>query len=153
MHRRSRNVFVRMAGLVVAAVLATTGAAAVTSGSSAALPIPFSQKVVKISNAYQLAQCNIVIDGHDFDGNNTGYITAQSQPGLLGGLVKSTAITCIATDAASNIVDTFTYVGSGTFLPNTRKSGSYGLSSTYHICIVLTRFDQVGSSSTSSKCN
>lgn len=153
MHRRKKNVFARVAGLVVAAVLTTTGAAALTSSSSAALPIPFTQKVVKISNAYQLAQCSFVIDGHDFNGNNTGYITAQSQPGLLGGLVKSTAITCIATDAANNIVDTFTYVGSGTFLPNTRKNGSYGLSPTYHICIILTRFDQAGGSSTSSKCN
>lgn len=153
MYRRKRNVFVRLAGLAVAAVLATTSAAALTSSSSAALPIPFTQKVVKISNAYQLAQCSFVIDGHDFNGNNTGYITAQSQNGLLGGFVKSTAITCIATDASYNIVDTFTYVGTGAFLPNTRKNGSYGLSSTYHICIVLTRFDYSGGTSTSSKCN
>src|SRR5689334_12574694 len=70
MHRRQTNVFTRLAGLVVAAVLATISAAAVTNSSGAALPIPFSQKTVKISNAYQMAQCSLVINAHDFDGNN-----------------------------------------------------------------------------------
>ena len=148
-----KKVLTRLAGLTGAAVLATTSAAALTSSSDAALPIPFTQKVVKISNAYQLAQCSFVIDGHDFNGNNIGYITAQSQPGLLGGLVKGTAILCSAYDASFAPIDSFTYVGSGAFLPNTRKNGSYAVSTTYHICITLTRFDQVGGSSTSSKCN
>jgi hypothetical protein len=152
MHRR--NVFVRLGGLAAAAVLATTGAAAVTSSSNAALPIPFTQKVVKISNAYQLAQCSFVITGHDFSGNNTGYITAQSQGSLLAGQVKSTEIDCYAYNAALAPVDEFTYVGSGAFLPNTRKNGSYGVSSTYHICIVLTRFDFKGGETVSApKCN
>ena len=152
MHRK--NVLVRLGGLVAAAVLATTAAAAVTSSSNAALPIPFTQKVVKISNSYQLAQCSFVIDGHDFAGNNTGYITAQSQNGLLGGFVKSTRIDCYAFNASFAPVDQFTYVGTGAFLPNTRKNGSYGTSPTYYICIVLTRYDYSGGSTTSPlKCS
>jgi len=154
MHRVSKSRFIRMAGAAVAAVLATTSAAAVTNGSNAALPIPFTQKVVKISNAYQLAQCSFVINGHDFNGNETGYITAQSQNGLLGGLVKGTEIDCYAYNAAWAPVDEFTYVGNGAFLPNTRKNGAYGVSPTYHICILLTRFDYSGGSTTSApKCN
>ena len=150
-----RNVFIRLGVLAVTAVLSVIGVTAVTNSSSAAtgIPIPFTQKVVKISNAYQSAQCNIVINGHDFNGNNTGYMTAQSQASLLGGQVKSTAITCVAYDAAYSYVDDFTYVGDGATLLNTRKAGSYGLSSTYHICIYLTRFDYNGGYASSSKCN
>lgn len=151
MHRK--NVLIRLGGLVAAAVVATTSAAALTSSSDAALPIPFTQKVVKISNAYQLAQCSFVINGTDFNGNELGYITAQSQASLLGYQVKSTKIDCYAYDAAFAPIDEFTYVGNGAFLPNTRKNGTYPVSSTYHICIVLTRFDYSGGSSTSSKCN
>jgi len=154
MHRRQTNVFTRLAGLVVAAVLATISAAAVTNSSGAALPIPFSQKTVKISNAYQMAQCSLVINAHDFDGNTTGYMTAQSQGNLFAGQVKSTEIDCYAYNAGWAPVDQFTYVGDGATLLNTRKNGSYGLSSTYHICIVLTRFDYRGGSTTSPvKCN
>jgi len=153
MHRPSKKVFVRLAGLAATAMLATTSAAAVTNSSNAALPIPFTQKVVKISNAYQLAQCSFVINGHDFSGNNTGYITAQSQNGLLGGFVKSTRIDCYAFNAAFAPVDQFTYVGTGAFLPNTRKNGVYAVSPTYYICIVLTRYDYSGGSTTSpTKC-
>lgn len=154
MHRPSNRVLARMAGVATAAVLATTTAAAVTNGSSAALPIPFTQKVVKISNAYQLARCSFVIDGTDFNGNEVGYITAQSQGSLLAGQVKSTEIDCYAYNAAFAPIDEFTYVGSGAFLPNTRKNGTYAVSSTYHICIVLTRFDYKGGSTVSGpKCN
>jgi hypothetical protein len=152
MHRKSLSA--RLGGLAAAAVLATTSAAALTDSSSAAIPIPFTQKVVKISNAYQLAQCSFVIDGHDFNGNNIGYITAQSQGSLLAGQVKGTEIDCYAFNASWSQIDEFTYVGNGAFLPNTRKNGSYGVSSTYHICIVLTRFDYKGGSTTSPvKCN
>jgi hypothetical protein len=149
-----KKLLTRLAGLTGAAVLATTSAAALTSSSDAALPIPFTQKVVKISNAYQLAQCSLVINGHDFDGNVTGYITAQSQGSILAGQVKGTEINCFAYNAVWAPVDEFTYVGNGAFLPNTRKNGAYGVSPTYHICIVLHRFDFKGGETISDpKCN
>ncbi|MDT4941192.1 MAG: hypothetical protein QOJ34_1281 [Pseudonocardiales bacterium] len=150
MHRP--NIFVRLAGLVVSAVLAVIGAAALTNGSSAALPIPFSQKVVKISDAYQLAQCSLVINAHDFNGNNTGYITAQSQANLLGGLVSSSIIKCDAYNAVNTLIDSYTYTGTSATMVNTRKNGSYGLSPTYKICITLTRSLYTGGTTTQTKC-
>jgi hypothetical protein len=143
----------RVTGSIVAAVLASAGAATVTNSSSAALPIPFSQKVVKISDAYQLAQCSLVINAHDFSGNNTGYITAQSQANLFGGLVSSSIIKCDAYNAANTLVDSYTYTGTSATMVNTRKNGSYGLSPTYKICITLTRSLYTGGTTTQSKCN
>ena len=152
MHRkqgRSRKAFARLAGLVIAAILATISLTAVTNSSNAALPIPFTQKTVKISNAYEQAQCSLVINGHDFNGNNTGYIDAQSQANLLGAFVKSTTINCYAYNYNLALVDQFTYTGTGPTLLNTRKNGAYGLSSTYTICIYLTIYDYAGGSTTS----
>jgi hypothetical protein len=149
----SKNVLLRFAALVVAAILATLSVSAVTTSSSAALPVPFTQRTVKISNAYQQAQCSIVINGTDFNGHETGYIDAQSQANLLGGFVKSTTINCYAYESTfSTLVDYFTYSGTGPTLLNTRKNGSYPLSSTYHICIVLTTYTYSNGSATSSKC-
>ena len=141
MNRPSKSVFVRMSAVAAAAVAVTLGATAVTasSGAAAGVPVPYTQKVVKISDAYQLAQCSLVINGHDFNGNNTGYITAQSQSNLLGGLVNSSVIKCDAYNSSSALVDSYTYSGTSATMLNTRKVGSYGLSPTYTICITLTK--------------
>jgi hypothetical protein len=149
MRRISKSILGRVAGVLLASVLVMVGLVAFASGSSATP----TNKTVKTSNAYVFAQCSLAITGFDFNGNNVGYLSAQSQSQLLGGFVKSTAISCVATNAANQFVDSFTYVGTGPTLLNTRKNGTYPISPTYHLCTYLTVFFYTGGSTTQHACN
>lgn len=149
MRRLSKSMLGRLFGVLLTTVLVTVGFVAF-AGSSSAVP---TQKTVKTSNAYVFAQCSLAITGFDFNNNNVGYLSAQSQAQLLGGFVKSTAITCVATDASNQFVDSFTYVGSGPTLLNTRKNGTYAISPTYHLCTYLTVFFYSGGSTTQHTCS
>jgi hypothetical protein len=147
-HRRAVWFFVRLA---VVAVLSAAGLVAV-AGASNANPVPFTQRTVKVSNAFVFGQCSIVINGTDFNGNDIGYIYAQSQPQLLGVFVKSTALYCRATNADDQFMADFTYVGTGPALLATRKNVTLPVSSTYHLCTTMTLYFYDGSSTAQTAC-
>lgn len=149
MRRVTKSLPLRLVGVLLSALTVMIGFVVFANNSSA---VP-TNKTVKVSNAYVFAQCSMDITGFNFNGKNIGYLSAQSQSQLLGGFVKSTAITCVATDADGNFVDSFTYTGSGPTLLNTRKNGTYPISSTYHLCTYVTVFNYTGGSATQSKCN
>lgn len=154
MHRKSRSMWVRLA-VALAAVLATVvGLVAFSGTSSAAAPtFPAQGKTAKISNAFVFAQCHVQVDNFNYQGGELAHLDAQSQSQLLGGLVKSTAIHCVALDADNVVMDTFNYVGTGAYLNNTRKTGVYPISFTYNVCATVTVFFYSGTQSTGpTKC-
>lgn len=149
MHRKSRSTWVRLA-VALAAVLATVvGLVAFSTSSSAVTTsFPAQGKTAKIATPYVFAQCHVQVDNFNYQGGELSHLDAQSQGQLLAGLVKSTAIHCVALDASNAVMDTFNYVGTGAYLNNTRKAGLYPISFTYNVCATVTVFFYNGSQTT-----